>query len=343
MYKETLIAKLGADLPEELQEMFVEKAELCEESEEISLLDAMMEIKESILDEAKKEKEKVEVEDEEEEMDEEVEDEEDEEDEEDLDEAKKKSVKESVLSKVTSEEFSIEEDVNALFEGEELSEDFKEKAKTIFEAAVASKVTDYKESVNEAIEAVVEEEVEAISEELSTKIDQYLDYVVEEWMKENEIAVEHGLRTEITEGFIAGLKNLFVENYVEVPEGKENLLDLTISEKESLSEEFETEVQKNIALSEEIKELKKGIVISEMTKGLADTEAEKLVDLAEEVRFSDVESFTRKISQLKESYFKKSTPDSDSVIDQEKVLVEETITNSAMKSYIDSINKYKQF
>lgn len=389
MYKKTLIAKLSADLPEDLQAEFAEKVEVCEEVEGKSLLDAMMEIKESILeavnqkddtskkdpakgadkgeskeeakdadgkkskkeevwdqekdqkyvDEAKKVKES---DDEEwdDEKDQDFPDDEEEKEEEEMKESKKKSVKESVLDKVASEEISIEEDVNALFEGEELSEDFKSKATTIFEAAVASKVSAYKESVNEAIESVVAEEVEAISEELSTKIDQYLDYVVEEWMKENEIAIEHGLRTEVTEGFISGLKNLFIENYVEIPEGKENMLDSVIEEKAKLAEEFETEVEKNIELTKELKDLKKGVIISEVCKGLADTEAEKLQGLAEEVKFEDVESFAKKISQLKESYFKKGATEGEG-IDQEKVLSEEIVTDERMKSYIDGLSKFK--
>lgn len=379
MYKETLIKKLSADLEGDILSAFVSAAELVEETEDSSLLDNLMEIKESLLEGAgdvtkdadkgdqkaevgtdetgKKKKKKAEDvwddeddqefneenedEDEDEEEEEKEDEEKEEEEEEEEIEEKKKSVKESVLDRVVSEEISIEEDVNALFEGEELSEDFKSKATTIFEAAVASKVSAYKEAVNEAIESVVEEEVDSISEELTAKIDQYLDYVVEEWMQENEIAIEHGLRTEVTEGFIAGLKNLFMENYVEIPEGSENLLDATISEKEDLEEEFETQVQKNIDLVEEIKELKKGIIISEITKGLTETEAEKLSDLAEEVRFSDVETFTTKISQLKESYFKKSVKTGEGVDMTEGMLEEENkVTDKAMKSYADSISRY---
>jgi hypothetical protein len=254
------------------------------------------------------------------------------------------AIRESFSSReITTEEISIEEDVNALFEGEELTEDFKEKATVIFEAAVARRVSEYKELVNEAVDEIVAEEVDTISEELTEKIDKYLDYVVEEWMEKNDLAIEHGIRTEITEGFIAGLKNLFIENYVEVPEGKENVLDATIEEKSQIEEEYEESIRRNIKLAEEIRDLKKGIVIAELSKGLADTEVEKLEGLAEELTFNQVEEFTKKVKQLKESYFRKSVKTGNGV-DSDKVLVEELesvkLTNESMKNYVDSLGRF---
>lgn len=243
------------------------------------------------------------------------------------------------------EEVSVTEDVNAMFAGEELTEDFKAKASLIFEAAVARQVDAYKTLVEEAIDDIVEEEVSSVSEELTEKIDKYLDYVVEEWMKENELAIETGIRNEITEGFIAGLKNLFVESYIEIPEGKEDILAKVSEEKVEIEEEFETAIQKNIELIAEIKDLKKGIIIAELSKGLADTQAEKLVQLGESVEFDSSKDFTKKISQIKESYFShQETVITESVsIDEGELFVkkEDTIiTDKKMASYVDAVSKF---
>lgn len=373
MYKATLIKKLSEGMTGEKLDAFISAANTLEESENMSLLDALMEIKDQIeeanvvtkgvdkgdsaaagTDEKGSKKKKTEkVWDDttdqkpaqnkggsvSEEIDDDDEDEIEIEDE-DLEEFEEsKSLRDSVLSKIIDEKISVEEDVNALFAGEDLSEDFKSKATTIFEAAIASKISSYKEAINEAIEYVIEEEIEAISEELTSNINKYLDYVVEEWMKQNEIAVEHGLRNEITEGFIGGLKNLFIENYIEIPEGSENILDSTIEEKLKLEEEFEAQIQKNIEFVSEIKSLKKAAIINEAVKGLIDTEAEKLRELAEEVRFDGADLFESKVTQLKESYFKKSVKPGEGV-DNTELLAEEKITDTAMKSYVDNLGRY---
>jgi len=297
------------------------------------------------VEEAKKKRKKVKEEEDEEWDDEKDQEFPDDEDEEMEESKKKKSMKESVLSSVrelTSETISVEEDVNALFEGETLSEEFKEKATTIFEAAVSARVSEYKELVNEAIDDVVAEEVESVSDELTSKIDKYLDYVVEEWMEKNQIAIEHGIRTDITEGFIAGLKNLFIENYIEVPEGKEDALDATIEEKSKIEEEYEESIKKNIDLGEEIQDLKRGIIISVMSKGLADTEAEKLEELASELSFDGVSEFTKKVSLIKESYFRKGSSVNKFTggVDTEKVLTEGVSRNVKMDAYVQNIAKY---
>lgn len=373
MYKATLIKKLSEGLTGEELDAFISAANALEESENMSLLDALMEIKDQIeeasvvtkgadkgdsaaagTDEQGNKKKKIEkVWDDttdqkpaqnkggsvSEEVDDEDEDEIEIEEEEIEEFEESKSLRDLVLSKIIDEKISVEEDVNALFDGEDLSEDFKSKATTIFEAAIASKISTYKEAINEAIEYVIEEEIEAISEELTSNINKYLDYVVEEWMEQNEIAIEHGLRTEITEGFIGGLKNLFIENYIEIPEGSENILDSTIEEKLKLEEEFESQIQKNIELVSEIKSLKKAAIINEAVKGLIDTEAEKLRELAEEVRFDSADLFESKVTQLKESYFKKSVKPGEGV-DNTELLAEEKITDTVMKSYVDNLGRY---
>lgn len=368
MYKATLIKKLSEGLTGEELDAFISAANALEESENMSLLDALMEIKDQIeeasvvtkgadkgdsaaagTDEQGNKKKKIEkvwddttdqkpAQNKGGSVSEEVDDEDEDEDEiEEFEESK--SLRDLVLSKIIDEKISVEEDVNALFDGEDLSEDFKSKATTIFEAAIASKISTYKEAINEAIEYVIEEEIEAISEELTSNINKYLDYVVEEWMEQNEIAIEHGLRTEITEGFIGGLKNLFIENYIEIPEGSENILDSTIEEKLKLEEEFESQIQKNIELVSEIKSLKKAAIINEAVKGLIDTEAEKLRELAEEVRFDSADLFESKVTQLKESYFKKSVKPGEGV-DNTELLAEEKITDTVMKSYVDNLGRY---
>jgi len=350
MYKEKLIVKLSDGLEAELLEKFQEAAIEIEEDTNKSLLESLIDLKESIIEEAtkaamKEEEDEEDMEDSEDDSEEgDEEDMEDSEDEEDMEEekskGKKKSMKESVLEKISQTNISIDEDVNALFNGEELTEKFKEKATTIFEAAVSNKIKEYKEQLDEAIDEIVADEVEKVSEELTVNIDKYLDYVIEEWVEENKIALEHGIRTEITEDFINGMKNLFMENYIEIPEGKEDMVEVIESEKSQLEEEYETSVQKNLSLMEEIKDLKKGIVLSEMTKGLTDTEAEKLASLVEDVKFTDISAFTKKVSHLKESYFSGSeNVTNDRVIDTEEVITEEVVTDNSMKAYTDSIKR----
>ena len=239
---------------------------------------------------------------------------------------------------------AISEDVSAMFAGEKLTEDFKGKASLIFEAAVTRQVNAYKKLVESSVNEIIEEEVQTISEELTNKIDKYLDYVVEEWMSENQLAIEAGIRTEITEGFISGLKNLFLENYIHVPKGKENILAKVTEEKLELEEEFEIAVQKNIELVSEIKDLKKGIIISELSKGLADTQAEKLTQLAESVDFEGTKDFTKKVSQIKESYFSKfdaSKSKSVSIDEGGLYITEDTtkVKNKAISSYVNAISR----
>ena len=250
------------------------------------------------------------------------------------------------IESMEPEGLSIQEDVDAMFEGSDISEEFKEKASYIFEAAVARQVSAYKELVNEAIEDLVEEEIQTISEELTDKIDQYLDYVVEEWVDEHQIEVESGIRTEVTENFILGLKDLFLEHYIEVPEGREDVLETIASEKQEIEEEFETAVQKNLALIAEIKELKKGIIVEELSKGLADTEAEKLESLAEGVIFESVDDYTKKVSLIRESYFEKQpksrTKTNPVILDEEALYFdEEVITDSKMAKYANTLSKFK--
>jgi len=208
----------------------------------------------------------------------------------------------------------MKEHVDALLEGENLSEDFREKAETLFESAVTLRVNEEIEILEEAYEKALEEELQIISENLSDNIDSYLNYVVEEWMKENEIAIETGLRTEITEEFISGLKNLFAESYIDIPEEKVNVAEELGKKVEELQNKLNEQIETNIELKNNLLEASKFEVFVDACDGLTDTQAEKLRTLAESVEASSIEEFQTKIKVLKESYLlpekgtSKSTP-----------------------------------
>ena len=206
--------------------------------------------------------------------------------------------------KKESYEIDMTDDIEALVADEDLSEEFKTKARTIFEAAVATKV---KERITE-IEAQSQEDnataVEVIKEDLTEKVDNYLNYVAESWVEENELAIERGLKSELTEDFINGLKKLFEEHYVEVPEDKFDVVDELAGRLDDTEDKLNEEVAQNISLSQDIEELKREKIISEVSEDLADSEQERLKELTEDVDYEDAEKFQEKVSTLKEAYFK---------------------------------------
>jgi uncharacterized protein CbrC (UPF0167 family) len=193
------------------------------------------------------------------------------------------------------------EDIDALFSGTELSEDFKNKAATIFEAHMNERFHAAEAQLQEQYETLLEEHTAAVTEELIERIDDYLAYVVEEWMQENRLAVESGLRTEIAEEFIGNLRNLFNESYITVPEDKTDLFDEALNENTTLNAELSEQVNKNMALSKEIEQLQCEIVFREIAEGLTDTEVEKLRRLAEDVEFETVDQFAEKLGVLREN------------------------------------------
>ena len=217
--------------------------------------------------------------------------------------AKKNGEEEEESVKKEEIEIDMTDDINALVADEDLSEDFKTKAKTIFESAVASKV---KEALVEA-EAKLEEEttlkIEEIKDDLTEKVDSYLNYVSESWVTENELAIERGLKSELTEDFINGLKKLFEEHYVEVPEDKFDVVEELANRLDEMEDKLNEEVASNIGAQQDIEELQREKIISEASKDLADTQVEKLKALAEDVDFESTETFVEKVSTLKESYF----------------------------------------
>ena len=197
----------------------------------------------------------------------------------------------------------MSEHINALFAGEELSEEFKAKAIAIFEAAVTTTVQSELASLEEAYNDALSEQVEAIKEELSTNVDDYLNYVVENWVSENEVAIEAGLRTELTEEFISGLKNLFAENYIDIPEDKISVVEELGNKVAELEEKLNEEIERNVELTSILSESKKSEVLHTVVEGLTTTQAEKLKTLAENIEFTTLDEYTTKVSTLRESYF----------------------------------------
>ena len=232
----------------------------------------------------------------------------------------------------------VSEDVSALTEGEELSEEFKEKASTIFEAAVKSKLRSEVERIESAKVQEVAEETNRIQTELTEKVDAYMGYVVEEWMKENEIAIERGLKGEIAEDFISGLKSLFEEHYIDVPDEKYDILGQQAEKLDALEAKLNEQIEKSAELKKQNNQLVRESVFAEVASDLADTEAEKFKSLAEDVDFTDEDSFRSKLDTLKESYFPKATTVAESV-DSESDGSESYDTTGAMSAYMSAISK----
>jgi len=255
---------------------------------------------------------------------------------------KKKKIKPSDIP-----EINVKEDIEALVQGEELSEDFKAKASTIFEAAVYQKVmeavTQKTEELEEESNKKLQEEIISFRDELTEKVDGYLNYVVEEWMKENELALDSSLRSEITEEFITGLKGLFTEHYIEVPEEKVDMVENLFDRVEELETKLNGKIEENVKVTNELNEYRKNKIVEEVSNDLADTQSEKLKELTEGVSMEegDVEDFESKVKQIKESYFP-SQVKKDEVISEESVSSEEqeetpVKLNNIMEAYSKAI------
>ena len=225
---------------------------------------------------------------------------------------------EEVMEEEAEEEYEVDmsEHVDALLQGEELSEEFKEKALTIFEAAVKQKVEAEIALMEQAFAETLEEEVAAIQEELSSNVDDYLNYVVEQWVSDNEVAIEAGLRTELTEDFISGLKTLFAEHYIDLPEDKVSVVEELGSKVDELEGKLNEEIERSVALSKQLNESKKFEVVASAVEGLTATQAEKLKSLAEGVEFSSTEEFSAKVKTIRENYFPSNSVKSENVLDK---------------------------
>jgi hypothetical protein len=200
-------------------------------------------------------------------------------------------------------EYSIEEDINALLEGEELSEEFQEKARTIFEAAINSKVDEIKESLEERYENALVEEIALIKENLQERVDAYLEYVADEWIKENSLSVENGLKTEMTESFLSGMKQLFEEHYVTIPEDRYDVIEGMVDKLDEMEAKLNEQIERNVALNQRLAESVADVIFAEVSEGLALSQKDKLASLAENVEFDSEESYREKLVTLRESYF----------------------------------------
>lgn len=240
-------------------------------------------------------------------------------------------------------EVDMSEHVDALLAGEELSEEFRAKATAIFEAAVKQKVAEEIAVLEEAFAATLQEEVGRIEEELSTNVDDYLNYVVEQWTSENEVAIEASLRSELTEEFISGLRNLFVEHYIDIPEEAVSVVEEMGNKVAELEEKLNEEIERSVALSKMLNESKSNEILLNACDGLTDTQAEKLKSLAEGIEYSDTDEYAQKVSILKENYFSTSV-NSDNVLDAAesstdgKGMISEEL-NGPMAAYVRSLGK----
>jgi len=238
------------------------------------------------------------------------------------DEAQDKKLIKKMMKKEKMKE-QMEQDVDALMSGENLSEEFKDKATTIFEAAVVARTQSIMEELEEAMFEEFESAVEEIKEDLATKLDDYINYMAEEWVKENQIAIEKGLRAEIVEDFISGLKNLFTEHYIDIPEEKVNVVEELTDKVEELESSLNEHIQAAVELKKELNEHKKIEAIHAVCEGLTQTQVEKMKSLAESVEFTTDEEFAGKLETLKESYFNEPVNTSGSSALNEEVQIEE--------------------
>ena len=243
---------------------------------------------------------------------------------------------------VEEEQIDIEADVQALFEGEELSEEFQNKARTIFEAAINAKLAEVKESVQAQYEEQLVEEVAAIKSELEERVDAYLEYVADEWMTDNEIAVESGLKSEMTDSFLTGMKSLFEEHYVSVPEDKYDVIESMVDKLDEMEGKLNEQIEKNVALNRRLAESSADVVFGEVTEGLATTQKEKLATLVENVEFESEADYREKLVTLKESYFPSNA---GAQKDKSENLSEETSTptyqdiSSTMETYLQTMSR----
>ena len=251
----------------------------------------------------------------------------------------------SESEEVTEEEgIDIDEDVNALLGGEELSEEFKEKARVIFEAALTSKIKEVQESLEIQYAERLEEERESLKETLTERVDAYLEYVCQEWMTENELAIEHGLKTEMTESFLTGMKGLFEEHYVTIPEDKYDVLESMVEKLDDMETKLNEQIDKNIGLNKRLAESTADSVLNIVSEGLAETQKEKLASLAESVEFESEEEYREKLETLKESYFSKA-PAAKSEAPQtlsESVDSTPAPTSTGMEQYMRALGAFKK-
>ena len=241
------------------------------------------------------------------------------------------------------EEFSIEEDVNALLAGEDLSEEFQEKARTIFEAAIRSKVAEIKEELQETYENALIEEIEVIKEGLVDRVDAYLEYVADEWVAENALAVEHGLKTEMTESFLQGMRGLFEDHYVSIPEDRYDVIENMVDKLDEMEGKLNEQIERNVALNRRLAESVADVIFADVAEGLALSQKDKLASLAENVEFDSEANYREKLVTLRESYFPSYTSaqrdDSETLSESTDVQSQQPQVDGRMATYLQTLGR----
>jgi len=243
---------------------------------------------------------------------------------------------------IQEEEIDIEGDVQALLEGEELSEEFQEKARTIFEAAIKTKVSEIKENLETAYEQALVEEVQNIKEALEDRIDGYLEYVADEWIQENALQVEQGLKTEMTESFLEGMKTLFEEHYVTIPEDRYDVLESMVDKLDEMESKLNEQIDRNVALNRRLAESTSDVIFAEVAEGLAETQKDKFASLAENVEFESEANYREKLVTLRGSYFPEETStqrDHTETISEGTDVVGTTSVSPLMESYMQTLGR----
>jgi AcrR family transcriptional regulator len=243
----------------------------------------------------------------------------------------------------SEEEFDIEEDVQALLAGEELSEEFQEKARIIFEAAIKSKVAAIKEEIQSAYETALVEEIEAVKEQLVDRVDAYLEYVADEWIQENALAVEHGLKTEMTESFLQGMKGLFEDHYVTIPEDRYDVIESMVDKLDEMESKLNEQIERNVALNRRLAESVADVIFADVTEGLALSQKDKLASLAENVEFDSEENYREKLVRLRESYFPSKSSSAQKEVtenlSEEVQYSEKPQVSGVMESYLSVLSR----
>ena len=252
---------------------------------------------------------------------------------------------EEVVAEDSKEEIDVSADVEALLQGEELSEEFQTKAKTIFEAAINSKVDAIQEELEKVYSEKLAEEIESTKTSLTERVDSYLEYVADEWLQENQLAVDQGLKAEMSESFMTGLKGLFEEHYVSVPEEKYDVLESMVNKLDEMESKLNEQIDKNIALNKRLSESTSDGILSDVSEGLAVTQKEKLASLAESVEFESEENYREKLVTLRNSYFPNSAPSAQR--DNTEFIAEGTSNDSTkvagnVAKYVDALQRFSK-
>jgi len=250
---------------------------------------------------------------------------------------------ETTEAEVVEEKIDVEEDLNALVAGLELSEENQDKARTIFETAIKSKVAEMKEQVKAEHEENLVEQVASIKEELTGRVDSYLEYVADEWVAENQLAVEHGLKTEMTESFLEGMKSLFEEHYVTIPEEKYNVIESMVDKLDEMEAKLNEQIEKNVSLNKRLAESSADVIFADVAEGLALSQKDKFASLAENVEFGSEESYREKLVTLRKSYFPENAgiqrDESENLSEEKESTAYQNAPSASMDRYLQTLSK----